>query len=201
MDWKDIKPLTEYEAISIVKSYFEKNSLVVERIDPKNLSSGKKAPDLSISKDNELIFFCEVKTPELKINPVTNMYHWDTTFYKLRRFIHTAVKQFKDIDPEHKYPWVVAFTSDHPQLNWTNFTHNVLGAVVYGGDVLRDFRDKAFVADSNKDLLSIDLFLWFQINYINRTNIVQLKRFINKDSKLLSKVISFEKSLSNEGKG
>lgn len=200
MEWKDIKPLKEHEAIGIVNTYLEKNGLTVHRIDTKKLDNGKKAPDLSVSKKSELLFYCEVKTPELKLNPDTNMYHWDTTFYKLRKFIHKAVKQFNDFDPKHESLWVLAFTSNHPQLNWTNFVHNIFGAVSFNGNVIRDFRNKSFLLDSNKDMLSIDLFLWFQINYINRSSIVQLKRFVNQDSKLFREAEILEKSLSKEGK-
>lgn len=186
MDWKDITPLKEHEAIEIVCKYLSDSGFSPSRINHKNLPNGVKSPDLAVSNKGELQFYCEIKTPELKQHPITGMYHWDTTFYKLRRFIHSAVKQFKDVDPDHLYPRIVAFTSDHPQLNWTSFYHNVIGAVSYGDTVIKDFRDKSFVADSNKDLLAIDLFLWFQVNYINRTDVYQLFRYCNADSKHLS---------------
>lgn len=186
MDWKDITPLKEHEAIEVVCKYLSNSGFSPSRINHKNLPSGVKSPDLAVSNKGELQFYCEIKTPELKLHPITGMYHWDTTFYKLRRFIHSAVKQFGDVDPDHLYPRVVAFTSNHPQLNWTNFHHNVIGAVSYGDTIIKDFRGKSFVADSNKDLLAIDLFLWFQVNYINRADVYQLFRYHNVDSKHLS---------------
>ncbi len=188
MDWKDITPLKEHEAIDIIQKYLNTSGFSPSRINHKNLPDGVKSPDLAISNNGELQFYCEVKTPELKLHPVTGMYHWDTTFYKLRRFIHGSVKQFKDVDPDHLYPRVVAFTSNHPQLNWTSFCHNVMGKVSYGETVIKNFRDKSFVSDSDKDLLEIDLFLWFQVNYINRTDVYQLYRYLNVDSKHISNV-------------
>lgn len=195
MDWKDIKPLTEFEARLIVKNYFEKHGFSCKEIDTKNLPSGKKSPDFIVSRDNKLAFYCEVKTPEHKLNPATNMYHWDTTFYKLRRFLHTARKQFEDYDSKHKYPWVVVFTSNHPQLNWTNFTHNVIGAVAYNGTVIKDFRDKSFLQDSNKDLLSIEMIIWFQVSYTNKL-IYQMRHFVNKQSQLLNVTEAISTSLT-----
>ncbi|MFZ5365708.1 MAG: hypothetical protein ACOZBZ_00260 [Patescibacteria group bacterium] len=148
-----------------------------------------------VSNKNNLIFYCEVKTPEHKLNPVTRMYHWDTTFYKLRRFLHTAKKQFEDYDSGHEHSWVVAFTSNHPQLNWTNFVHNVIGAVAYNGKVIRDFRQRTFLKDSNKDLLSLEMILWLQVSYTDK-RIYQMKNFINKDSKLIGKVLKISNLLT-----
>jgi hypothetical protein len=187
MNWKDIKPLTEFEAKQIVKKYLIKHGFNPQEIKTKKLPQGKKSPDLIVYKNEKIIFYCEIKTPEHKLNPLTNMYHWDTTFNKLRRFIHTARKQFEDFDHEHKYPWVVVFTSDHPQLNWTSFYHNVIGAVAYNGKVIKNFRERSFVKNSDRDFLSLDMVIWFQVNYINRKEIFQAYFFVNQDSKLFKK--------------
>jgi hypothetical protein len=197
MDWADIKHLTENEALQIVKDYFSKHGFSCDYIDTTKVAASKKSPDFEVSKGGQMVFYCEVKTPEHKLNPVTKMYHWDTTFYKLRRFLHTAVKQFQDFDPDHKYPHIVAFTSNHPQLNWTNFRHNVMGAVAYNGDVIRDFRNVPFVKDSNKDLLSIDMILWFQVNYLNKTPF-QTKHFVNIDLPLFNQTNEISNSLTLE---
>lgn len=177
MDWKDIKPLKESQALLLVKEYIDSKGLSCKRIEV----SDKKSPDFEILQNEVVKAYCEVKTPEHNLNPLTNMYHWDTTFYKLRRFLHTAVKQFKSYDPNHEVPWMVTFTSNHPQLNWTNFMHNVIGAVQYNGQVLKDFRQEKFIKDSDKDLLSIDLIVWTQVNYIT-PKIFEIKFFINNDS-------------------
>jgi hypothetical protein len=63
-----------------------------------------------------------------------------------------------------------------------------MGQVSYGETVIKNFRDKSFVTDSDKDLLEIDLFLWFQVNYINRKDAYQLYRYLNVDSKHISNV-------------
>lgn len=188
MDWKNITPLTEPEAIKIVSDYFSKHKFKPERIVTEDLSSGQKSPDLAGSQKGESIFYCEVKTPSLIFNEEIGLYMWSTTFNKLRSRIHTAAKQFNAIDKEHKLPRIVAFTSNHPQLNWTQLQHNILGAVKYGDQILKDFRGKTFVADTDADINAIDLFLWFQINYINRESIVELAIYQNFDSNLRNEV-------------
>jgi len=188
MEWKDIKPLKENEAREIVKEYLLNHRLSLGEINPDNLPEGKKSPDFVIKEDDKVVGYCEVKTPAHNLNPITQLYQWDTTFYKLRRFLHTAKKQFGDYDPRHKKPWVIIFTSNHPQLNWKSFTDNIIGAVAFNGQVLRDFRNKKFLADSDRDLLSIDMVVWFQVNYIDRQKVYQVKFFINKDRPLLAEV-------------
>lgn len=198
MEWKDIKPLSEKEAREIVKNYLLSHGFVVDEIKPDDLPIGKKSPDFIIKEGGDITGYCEIKTPAFILNPITNLYQWDTTFYKLRRFLHTAKKQFDDYDPQHEKPWVIVFTSNHPQLNWTSFTHNVIGAVAFNGKVIRDFRDKKFLPESNKDLLSIDMIVWFQINYLDRRKVYQVKFFINKDRPLIDKVEKLSNRLKPE---
>jgi hypothetical protein len=188
MEWKDIKSLSEKEARKIVKNYLLNHGFGVDEINPDDLPEGKKSPDFVIKEGNDIKGYCEIKTPAHNLNQLTQLYQWDTTFYKLRRFLHTAKKQFNDYDPQHEKPWVVVFTSIHPQLNWESFTNNVIGAVAFNGQVIRDFRDKKFLAESNQDLLSIDMIVWFQVNYIDRRKVYQVRFFINKDRALLDEI-------------
>jgi hypothetical protein len=69
-----------------------------------------------------------------------------------------------------------------------------MGAVIFNGKILRDFRNMDFTLKTNKDLLSIDLILWFQINYIDRRNICQTRYFVNKDGRFTNEI----KSLLND---
>lgn len=200
MELKDIKPLSESEARKIVKDYLISRGCAVDEIDTKTISEGKKSPDLVIKEGNKILAYCEIKTPAHNLNPQAGMYLWDTIFYKLRRFLHTAKKQFSDYDPDHEKPWIIIFTSNHPQLNWTNFAHNVIGAVAYNGQVIKDYRGKKFVADSNKDLLSIDMIIWFQVNYLDRNDVYQVKFFINKDRAYLELMKGLSEKLKSENK-
>ena len=200
MDWKDIKPLKETETRTIVKEYFSNHGFSVLEINPKNLPQAKKSPDFVIKKGGDIKGYCEVKTPAHILNPITHLYHWDTTFYKLRKFLHKARKQFSDYDPNHKKPWIVVFTSNHPQLNWKSFADNVIGAIVFNGKILKDFRNKNFITESNKDLISIDLIIWLQVNYIDRRKVYQVRFFVNNDGSLIDEVKILLDELESESK-
>lgn len=182
MDWKDIKPLSESEALKLVSDYYSDHGFSIERVDTDLLLEGQKSPDL-VGTFNNRQFLCEVKTPAHIYNEEMGLYLWSTTFNKLRNHIKKAAKQFADFDKIHKAPRIVAFTSNHPQLNWTHLQHNILGAVKYGNTVIKDFRGKSFVADTNSYIQEVDIFLWFQVNYINRSSVVELAIYQNEDSK------------------
>lgn len=184
MDWKDIIPLTEPEALNIVSKYLQSHNFVAKRINSRDIPEGQKSPDIIAFQNNKEAFLCEVKTPSHIFNEEAGLYLWTTTFNKLRSRIHTAVKQFNGIDKNHTQPRIIAFTSNHPQLNWTHLQHNILGAVKYGDKVLENFQSKTFVIDTDCDIKAVDVFLWFQVNYINRSSIVELAIYQNKDSQL-----------------
>lgn len=198
MNWTTIKPLKEGPALTLVKKYFENACLKCEKIDERKNDNGKKSPDFKVIGQNRTVAYCEVKTPENVLNSETSMYHWDTTFYKLRKFIHKAVKQFKDYDSAYELPRIIAFTSNHPQLNWTSFQHNILGAVAFNGEILRDFNQKSFIADSNKDFLSIDLVMWLQVSHhTDNPEIYQVKYFLNPKSKFYTEVLKICKEIED----
>lgn len=184
MEWKDIKPLTESEALTVVSDYFSNHGFNPERVNTDQLPKGQKSPDIIGYSNDARDFLCEVKTPAHLYNEEVGLYLWSTTFNKLRNRIRKAVKQFNDFDELHSVPRIVAFTSNHPQLNWTHLQHNILGAVKYGDRILQDFRGKTFVAKTNSDIQSVDIFLWFQVNYFDRKSIAELGIYQNSNSKL-----------------
>jgi len=165
MDWSKIKKLSESQAKNVAKTYLTKRSFKCEEIDPTTLSPGKLSPDYYVY-GHDLEFLCEVKTPEHKLDPITKLYKWDTTFYKLKSLIHKAVKQFEDYDKEHKNVRVIAFTSNHPQLNYSQLIHNIKGKVEFGKTVIRDLDKISKLNNWQEDLPRLELVLWFQVNYI-----------------------------------
>lgn len=195
IDWKDITPLTEHEAKEVVKKYLARGGYEARDIDPTNYSEGINLPDLEVYENNTLAFYAEVKTPELNLNLQTGLYQWNTTINKLRALSRKAVKQLESFEPTHTYPRVIIFTSDHPQLNWTNCVHHIQGAVSYNGNVLKDFRNKETGWDLTEELLKIDLIIWLQVNYIDHQGLAQATNMLNKDSPVLNKVEALSKKL------
>lgn len=172
--------MTEHEILNSVSNYFLNHQYQTKRIDAGTLPQGKKAPDYEVFYNGCIDFYCEVKSPLLLVNDLTKMFHWSTSVSKLRKFIHKAVEQLKDSDPNHIQPWVVVFTSDHFQLNWANMVHAITGVIAYGNSIIRDLRTERYVVDTENDLKMIDLFVWFQMNKTGE--IYQVRFFINKDS-------------------
>jgi len=178
MESSQIQPLSEPEALKIVNDFYSKHGFEVHRIDTDKLPQGQKAPDF-LAKNVENRFLCEVKAPRLVLDDVTKLYKWDTTFNKIRARIHTATKQFREYDPKVTYPRVLVFTSNHPLLNWTSFVHNIVGAIKIGDNVIRDYNGKFFVKETTKELEYIDIYVWMQINYMNRRSIIEMSFYVS----------------------
>lgn len=183
MEWSEIKPLKEDAALKLVSDYFQNHFFQCRKIDSSTFPEGQQSPDFEVFSENSITAYCEVKTPYNKLHIADQMYHWDTGFNKLRNFIGTAADQLIDQDPEHRLPRILAFTSNHPQLNWTTLAHNLNEAVAFNGQVIKDFRNRSYIQDSNRKLASIDLFIWMQVSYVN-PEIYQMAFFINTDSLL-----------------
>lgn len=179
--------MSESEAINLVENYIKSHRLSPLRINPKKLPDGLRSPDFEVQENGSAYFLCEVKTPSLILNERTRMFQWNTTMSKLREFMSKAFKQFQDYDPEHKFPWVLVFTSDYFQLNWTNCAHSIQGAVAFGGDLIRDFSNHRFIKDTQDEIVSIDLIIWCQVDS-EKTKIHQLVPFSNLDSTMFEGV-------------
>lgn len=197
MDWSKIKPLEEPEAFKLVSGYFQNHALYCKKIDPTLLPEGQQSPDfLVLQKSGALQAYCEVKSPQHRLNEITQMYHWDTLFNKLRNFLGTASNQFIDQDPSHLVPRIVAFTSNHPQLNWTSFVHNINGAVSFNGEILKDFRSRPYIQDSNRKISAIDLVIWMQISHdCPNPEVYQMAFFINTQSPLYNQTVAIAEIL------
>ncbi len=183
--------MTESQILNTVSVYFKEHGYVPKRVVAKKLLIGQKSPDFEIYYSGELDYYCEVKSPLLLINNKTQLFQWTTTISKLRNFIQSAVLQFTDMDSDHNKPWVLLFTSDHMQLNWTNMTHAITGIVGYGQTIIRDLRE--YVKDSEIDLKKIDMFIWFQMN--QSTDIHQVRFFINAGSKFKRRCENIQEKL------
>ena len=186
--------MTESLALELVERYLKNHKYDPKRIDTKKLQSSRKAPDFEVNENDVLKFYCEIKTPALKPSAQTRIFHWTTIISKLRDLIHKAVKQFKNQDPNHLKPWVLIFTSDHFQLNWSNFVHCLQGAVAYNSQIIKDLSNQRFIVDTQDDIKTIDLFVWCQVN-AQAKRIYQMVHFVNGNSDLLEKIKAISSKL------
>lgn len=176
--------LKDDEAEDLVISYLNNHNHLAIKI-PTNTEKDVKTPDLNIYHHGKKIAICEVKNPR-HILDSNNMYLWTTMIRKIRNAIDNAEKQIKSYDPKHENVWIVAFTSNHFQLDWHKFEMCLKGVVAYGDKLLADLTKKPYVAETNRDLSSIDLFLWFQVNQYKQ--IKGFVNFANLDSKHINKL-------------
>lgn len=178
--------MTEAQALSLTEEYLRKQGFDPHRISPRTLAPRNKSSDFDVQENGRTVFFCEVKTPEHKLDSKTGLYLWNTTISKLRDMIHKALKQFKSFDPKHSVPWVVIFTSDNFQLQWKVFGDNILGVITGNRTIIKDLRSQRFIAQTQKDIEELDLFVWLQVNP-DKDKIYQKSWFINGDSSLYKK--------------
>lgn len=177
---------TDPQSEKLVETYLTEHKYLPKRINTKKLPEGVRSPDFEVYEANDLKFYCEVKNPLLLVNDLTKMFHWTTSISKIRRFIHKkAVPQFKDIDSNHSYPWILFFTSGHFQLNWGNFSDAYLGYVVRNQKMICDLRQEKYIINSNSDVNLIDAYIWGQVDP-ESTKLYQFVPFINNDSPLKS---------------
>ncbi len=185
--------MTESQILVSIKTYLENHNCRVTRLNPKS-TAGKRCPDFELLTKEKLKLFCEIKSPLLKINQITNMFHWTTSVTKLRDHIHKAVTQFSDKDSNHKYPWVLVFTSDQMQLNWTNMTHAMTGRVYFKGKTITDLNHLQRVKNTVNDVSKIDFFVWMQMN--SNAEIIQVRIAPGNNTHFLNDVSKIETSFA-----
>lgn len=169
--------MDEQQIFSTLIEYLEKHNFVVKRLQPDKLTSNIKCPDFEVMTNKKIKFYCEVKSPKLQVNKFTNMFHYSTLVTKLRDHIHKAVAQFSDKDSKHSFPWVLIFTSNFMQLNWTSMLSAISGKVIIGDKTISDLRHLNRVRDTNEDVNKVDIFVWLQMN--QKSQIIQVRMYLN----------------------
>jgi hypothetical protein len=155
--------LDENNIKKILEQYLLERGIEFSHLNPKKHNNNKKTPDYKlVLSSND--YLCELKSPELVIDLETGVYKFSTTNSKLRTFIHKAVKQFIEFNPDHRCPWVVVFISSHFQLNWKNLTDAIQGVVVHGSTATANFSQTDIVKRTNEDVAKVDLYIWLQVN-------------------------------------
>ncbi len=155
--------MTDKKTLELVSEYLKSKGFNPIRIDQK-MFPGKRIPDFKVEWGNGGLFYCEVKSPILKLDPKTNLFKHITTMSKLRYFIHTSAIQFKSVNPNHIIPNILIWTSDHFQLNYSNLVDCLRGAIYRSGSSIKNLEHTDFVLRTNKDIEEIDLHIWLQIS-------------------------------------
>lgn len=123
----------------------------------------EKTPDFYIEKNNTR-YLVEVKSPVLNFNVEKQLYMFKTSHTKVLNHIHTAIKQFTEQDKNHELPWILLFTSSHPQLNWSTLVD-----VLHGTPVDEQGRSAPAYSSTVPLIEQIDGFIWLQANGAKKT--------------------------------
>lgn len=126
-----------------VKSYLEERQFVPKRFS-KAETRGGKTPDFCVSRNGELLFYCEVKSiledgwldkqlsraaPDELAGGSRN----DPILNRLAADIHEAVKQFDAVNKDQKYPNVLVFVNHDDMCDFDDLIA-ILTGNFYGND-------------------------------------------------------------------
>lgn len=160
--------------------------------------SDEQTPDGYIEGLNRR-YLCEIKSPLLKFDhdAAPFGYKHATTHRKLLDAIHKAKRQLEKIDPEHSLPHILAYTSAHFQLNYSNFIDAVRGYVGSNdGHITTDLQNTKVFMETKNIIDDIDLYVWFQIGGSKQFN--QVDYFNNQHSVHVEVIDEFISHLKSE---
>jgi hypothetical protein len=154
------------------EEFFVERDLVPERFTKAELRSGK-TPDFKVLKDEELMFFCEVKDiredekldellDHAEPGEIVGYDGNDPTYSRVATKIHQAVKQFDAVNFEHQSPNVLAFFNLEDTCDWMDVIAVITGGLPCDdGSWFHGFR-KFSEGRIKDDKWSIDLYLWME---------------------------------------
>lgn len=153
--------LDEKIASDLLKSY----NLSVKKIEEKDFPN-QKVPDFEV-KQNNLLFYSEVKSLELKLDNNAKMFLFRTTFNKLLSQIHKAGKQFDTFNSNGSFPNVLIWISRDFQLNFYTLLDALKGYIEFENQIIYYFRLDDKYKRLKKDFEKIDLHIWLQVSEQN----------------------------------
>lgn len=164
--------MTDKKIIPVIERYLKNKDFQPHRLK----ANSDSKPDFEVEYKNGGIFYCEVKSPDLKLDINEKYYRHQTTLSKLYKFLHKAVKQFKKVNLKHIVPNILIWTSSNFQLNWSNFIDAYRGYLsIDNKTILRDFRGFGSFKNTKKDWKFVDYHIWLQLN--NEYKVFEEKHF------------------------
>ncbi len=153
-----------------VKRYLQECGFTVEQFSKAEMRSGK-TPDFRVFRDENFLFYCEVKSSQEdqwleeqldKADPgeLVGGERNDPIFNRLTADIHEAVKQFDAVNGEQNYPNVLALVN-HDDMSGINDLLGILTGNFYANDgtahpIYRQFSHGRIKDEKGR----IHLFIW-----------------------------------------
>ncbi|HHY70701.1 MAG TPA: hypothetical protein GX519_03395, partial [Thermoanaerobacterales bacterium] len=112
--------------------------------------------DVEVYKEGKLVFYCEEKT--LEYDDFEGLIK-DSTYNAISRHLHTAVKQFNSINPNHEKTNVMAVVNRNTLKNIHDLFISLTGyALLDNGKYIKIHKVGHRTVE---DISQVDLFLWF----------------------------------------
>ncbi len=138
------------------------------------MRSDMKTPDFRVFTGGDFQFFCEVKETtdadpledhfveidEDRCVAAQSKNDNATLAFRLAKHIHRAVKQFKPVNPDHKYPNALVFVNRYEMSNEKDLMELFSDSFWNLGDFVMTTAPERARASAQADRANIDLFLW-----------------------------------------
>ena len=120
-----------------IASKLEKRGIICRPFSKKE-KKGSKTPDFRVYRENQFVFYCEVKTSEedtfldvqlSQVDPgtIVETLRNDPIFNRISTHIHSANKQFNAVNGDLKFPNVLAFVNHDPKCGFSDLLAVVTG--------------------------------------------------------------------------
>ena len=151
-----------------VQEFLTSAGLRVERFSKAERRQGR-TPDFRVFANDELAFYCEVKTAQedewldrqLAAAPPGTLVDGDPTYNRISNYIHRAVGQFDAVNPAMDHPNVLAIINGDDGAGFTDLIQVLAGnAYCENGEVIPMFH-KYSEGRIQEEKLRVHLYLWF----------------------------------------
>jgi len=161
----------ELDGEARVQEFLTSTGLRVERFSKAEMRQGR-TPDFRVHANDELAFYCEVKTAQedewldrqLAAAPPLTLVGGsrpDPTYNRISNYIHSAVRQFDAVNPSMEYPNILAIVNGDDGAGITDLIQVLTGnAYCEVGEVWPMFREHS-EGRIREQKLRVHLYLWF----------------------------------------
>ena len=170
-----------------VQGYLEDYGFVCERFSKEEMKT-EKTPDFKVVKNNEFLFYCEVKSVgedrwldnQLDNSPpgtIVGGLRNDPIYNRLTSDIHEAIKQFDNVNGCQEFPNVLAYVN-HDELCGFQDLIAIMTGNFYSNDgnshpIYKKFSDGRIKDEKNR----IHLFIWIDDFKLSRLLFNQIDSF------------------------
>lgn len=141
---------------NMVAKFLENYGLKATEFSKQERRNGK-TPDFRVSRNDDLTFFCEVKTIEKDM--IVGL-RKDPVFNRISTDIHTAVKQFDAVNPKIKAPNVLALINHDRSCGFLDLIGVLSGNFITENEQPHAIYSRLSKGRINDEKGRVHLFLW-----------------------------------------